>query len=315
MTTLSGIVPTVSLTSPDASDLAALDRACADHGFFLLRDHGIDAEIEAMWRVSRDFFEQPLARKRQVLRREDAPLGYFERELTKRKRDQKEVFDYMQPRADGSGVNQWPQDDGFRRELENFFVAASTIAEKTLSLVYRALGSTEVALPPGDPRTSTVRLNYYPVDDPMPTDERDGLAALGDLALHHHTDPGVLTLLLQDSAGGLQTHSREHGWIDVPPEDGTIVVNLGDSLQVWSNDRYRAAVHRVLTVSEGGRFSTPYFYNPKRDAMLEPLPELSDQPPVYSAFTWKSFIKARVDDNFADLGEEDTQIDRYRISA
>lgn len=313
MTTL---VPTVSLADPSATDLAELDAACADHGFFLLRDHGIDAEIDDMWAASQAFFEQPLAAKREVIRREDAPLGYYERELTKRKRDQKEVFDFMQSRADGSDVNQWPADAAFRAAMEAFFVAASTVAEQTLALVYRVLGAAASAdLPPGDARTSTVRLNYYPQFDPLEEAERSGVAPLGNLALHHHTDPGVLTLLLQDSAGGLQTHSHAHGWIDVPPQPGTIVVNLGDSMQVWSNDRYRAAVHRVLSVGEGGRYSTPYFYNPKRDAVLEPLSALSDDPAVYRPFTWKEFIKARVDDNFADLGTDDTQIDHYRVES
>ena len=124
--------------------------------------------------------------------------------------------------------------------------------------------------------TSFVRLNYYPFEDPLTPHDAKAVKTLGDMALHHHTDPGVLTLLLQDMTGGLQTLSKDDGWIDVPPEEGTIVVNLGDSLQVWSNDVYRAAVHRVLpmqTVTGGasGRFSTPYFYNPASDAVLEPL--------------------------------------------
>jgi isopenicillin N synthase-like dioxygenase len=62
------------------------------------------------------------------------------------------------------------------------------------------------------------------------------------MALHHHTDPGILTLLLQDMTGGLQAKSKEHGWIDIPPEKNSIVVNLGDAMQVWTNDNYVAAI-------------------------------------------------------------------------
>lgn len=75
----------------------------------------------------------------------------------------------------------------------------------------------------------------------------------------HHTDPGVITLLLQDDTGGLQAQARDGSWIDVPPTPGTVVVNLADSVQVWTNDRYRAAVHRVLPMTRRDRTSIPYF--------------------------------------------------------
>ena len=314
-------VPVISLsqqTDPVAPDLSTLRKACCDHGFFLLRDHGMDDAIDQMWQASEAFFALPPSEKRAVMRSETTPLGYYDRELTKRRRDLKEVFDFMQPRADGSDVNQWP--DGqpdFCQAMTNFFTAASDVAARTLDLVYRSLTDADLTgLPPGDPRTSTVRLNYYPPADPLTEEEQQTVVGLGDMALHHHTDPGVLTLLLQDMTGGLQTHSRESGWIDVPPEPGTIVVNLGDSLQVWSNDIYRAAVHRVLPMNPkgAGRYSTPFFYNPTRDAVLEPLPQLSEDAPVYRRFTWKEYIKGRVDDNFQDLGEDDIQIDRFRVA-
>ena len=276
-----------------------------------------------MWKNSQAFFSQSSEAKRQVIRKEDIPLGYYDRELTKRKRDLKEVFDYMQPREDGSDVNQWPIDSpAFYSSMTNFFVNASSVAERTLQLVYRALGGnsiTESVMPLGAPRTSTVRLNYYPVSDPLAKSEQNEVPGLGDMALHHHTDPGILTLLLQDMTGGLQTLSKEHGWIDVVPEQGTIVVNLGDALQVWSNDAYRAAVHRVLPISSlssggSGRYSTPYFFNPKSDAVLEPLKALSKDEPVYRSFTWREYIKGRVDDNYADVGEDDIQISQFRVA-
>jgi len=317
-------VPTIDLKAAekDVTILSPLDAACRDHGFFLLRNHGMDDAIEQMWRAASAFFDQPSEVKREVLRTESIPLGYYDRELTKRKRDLKEVFDYMQPRADGSDRNQWPAGQSeFFDAMNRFFTEASSVAERTLRLVYRALagdGISQLATPEGDPRTSTVRLNYYPVADPLSGDEQLAVAGLGDMALHHHTDPGVLTLLLQDMTGGLQTLSKEDGWIDVTPEESTIVVNLGDSLQVWSNDNYRAAIHRVVpmtTLRNGsdGRFSTPYFYNPKGDAMLEPLSALSADTPLYRPFTWREYIKGRVDDNYTDLGEEDIQIAQYRV--
>jgi len=316
------MIPTINLEEAESpgSDLSRLDAACREHGFFLLSHHGLESAIEAMWAESRAFFAQPSDVKRAVGRSEQVPLGYYDRELTKRRRDQKEVFDFMQPREDGSDLNQWPEGrPQFRSAMEGFFDAASGIAARTLSIILRALNasmSTASVSVAGDPRTSNVRLNYYPEHDPLSADESSHVTALGDMALHHHTDPGILTLLLQDDSGGLQTHSLSSGWIDVSPVPGTIVVNLGDAMQVWSNDHYCAAVHRVLpmtTIGCSGRFSTPYFFNPPGNATLESLIPAHLESPKYRVFTWKEYIKGRVDDNFADLGEDDIQIERFRI--
>ena len=84
----------------------------------------------------------------------------------------------------------------------------------------------------------------------------------------------------------------------MPPRNSQIVVNIGDTFQVWSNDRYRAGVHRVTPITTQSRFSIPYFYNPAYPQVIEPISELSDGHPRYRPFTWKEFIQARVDDNF-----------------
>jgi isopenicillin N synthase-like dioxygenase len=185
--------------------------------------------------------------------------------------------------------------------MEEFFKRSSEVAEKTLELVFCALRNQITELPLGDSRTSNVRLNYYPTSDPLDLKDQSTVSQLGNMALHHHTDPGILTLLLQDMTGGLQAKSRKSGWIDVQPEEDTIVVNL-------------AAIHRVLQRTNDPRYSTPYFYNPKRDAVLKPIKGLSDDSDLYKSFTWKEYIQGRIDDNYADLGEDDIQIERFRIS-
>jgi len=311
------LVPTIDISSPGATALEALDAACRDHGFFLLTGHGQDALIEEMWSEARRFFAAPRAVKDSVRRTRDQALGYYDRELTKRLRDRKEVFDFMQPSGPiGSKRNRWPAAlEGFRGTNAAFFDAATELAAETLRLVYDALGASPRAADTyaGSPTTSTVRLNHYPTGDPVPASERTDLAALADVSLGHHTDPGLLTLLLQDDTGGLQTHSHERGWIDVPPRAGTIVVNLADSLQVLSNDRYRAAVHRVAPMDRRARYSIPYFYNPALDAVIEPIEELLEEPPRYRPFSWREFIQARIDDNYTDLGADDTQACHFRI--
>ena len=294
--------------------MAELDAACRDHGFFLLIGHGLDDLIDDTWVETERFFDAPRSVRTAIMRNEQNPLGWFDRELTKRVRDHKEVFDFVDPSV-GDAMNRWPDLPGFREAMVRHFEAMSVLAQRTLGLLHSALG---LSSSPSDALTcarqgSTVRLNLYTVGDPVPDDERDGLAALGEVALGHHTDPGTLTLLLQDSTGGLQTLSNDAGWIDVPPEPGTIVVNLGDCTQAWTNDRYRAAVHRVTPMTKHRRFSIPYFANPPRESIIEPLPELSIEGPNYRPFAWREFMAARAYDNFTDLGTEDTQVTDFRI--
>ena len=307
-------VPTIDLekAKDDPSQLKLLDIACKDHGFFLLKNHGMQEEIDDMWRMSEWFFHQPREDKLKIIRTKTIPLGYYDRELTKQKRDLKEVFDFMYPKSNGEDLNQWPENKVFRSNMENFFSKASLVAEETLRLVFLNLNNNGCQLPSGDKSTSNARLNYYPIHDPLEEKTRKDISKLGDMALHHHTDPGILTLLIQDMTGGLQTKSKESGWIDIEPEENTIVVNLGDAMQVWTNDKYVAAIHRVTKRTAKSRYSTPYFYNPKRDAVIQPLEQISDEEPIYAPFTWKEYIQGRVDDNYTDLGEEDIQISRFR---
>ncbi len=304
-------VPVVDLAAPSATSLDALDEACADHGFFLLEGHGLDVLVDRTWAACRRFFDAPRPVREAIRRTEDRALGWFDRELTKRTRDHKEVFDYIDPvvSTPDRALNRWPDGlDGFERDLGDFFDGFALVPH-TLGLD----GDTAAACA-GARASSTVRLNHYTVGDPVPADERNGLNDLGPIALGDHTDPGVLTLLLQDDVGGLQAESAEHGWIDVPPRPGTVVVNLGDTMQVWTNDRYRAAVHRVEPMATHDRYSIPFFSNPGRHAVVEPLADLLDGPPAYRPFPWQELIAGRASDNFADIGEDDIQVARYRVA-
>jgi isopenicillin N synthase-like dioxygenase len=307
-----------------ALDQAALVEACEDHGFFLLSNHGYETEVAGVFAAAQEFFAMPREQKIAVYRDAENPLGYYDRELTKQRRDQKEVFDF---KAGGHMSKnplrhtRWPdQPQTFRPALTAFFSAFTELSQSTMRLVLASLGLPDHAVEDtmvkgfGQAHTSAARLNYYPAKDPVPLAERDSVTPLGDMALHHHTDPGAITLLLQDDCGGLQAFSKTHGWIDVPPQPDTIVVNIGDVLQVWTNDRCTAGMHRVVPInSPSGRFSIPFFYQPKVDAVVEPWLGVAERP-HYRAFSWQEYIRGRVTDNYSDLGEEDIQIARYKVA-
>ena len=311
-------VPVVDISKPTETSMSALDSACRDHGFFLLTGHGLDNLIQAMWNETERFFDAKQQVRESVRRQGDSPFGYNDRELTKRKRDHKQVFDYGCPtNAAARELNRWPKRlDGFREVMVDFHEAFGELAVQTTSLVHDTLQLSAAGrnVLVGDPGRSSVRLNHYPVGDPVPERDRDDLADLGPTALGYHTDPGVLTLLLQDNTGGLQTQALNGEWLDVAPLPGTVVVNLADAVQVWTNDQYRAAIHRVEEMTSHRRFSIPFFLNPARGARIEPLEELCTEPAKYRPFSWRQFIQARNDDNFADAGAADAQISDYRIS-
>ncbi len=254
-----------------------------------------------------------------ALRRDaDRPFGYNDRELTKRRRDHKQVFDFGDPRVPQlEALNRWPVElDGFRDTMLEFHESMGRFVDQIMALLHDTLDLSPDGrrMMAGNTTTSTVRLNHYPLGDPVPADQRAGLAELGSAALGHHTDPGVITLLLQDDTGGLQTRTRDGDWIDVDPRPGTVVVNLGDAMQVWTNDRYRAAVHRVVPMTQGRRFSIPYFCNPDRHAHIEPLAELSLDGARYHRFGWMDFMRSRNADNYADAGVRDAQISDFAIA-
>jgi isopenicillin N synthase-like dioxygenase len=159
-----------------------------------------------------------------------------------------------------------------------------------------------------------VRLNRYaPCPDPAAPDAPE-FPESGHLGVHHHTDAGALTILYQDTVAGLQAMHKGH-WHTVEPIRGALTVNLGDMLQVWSNDRYRSPLHRVIVHRDRARCSAPFFLNPSYETVCEPLPGLlaGNVAPRFKPISWAHFRDQRSAGDYADYGAE-IQIDDYRLS-
>ncbi len=325
-------VPTIDLNNLDNESLKTLDRACVDHGFFKLIGHGLNDLIDAVHGQAEHFFAAPPDLKASILRPEHSPYGYFDRELTKGKRDKKEVFDYHGKPTDIAMADTveafefWPRNSGgqlarsglsdFRRTLTKYYEENTRLAKKVVELMCSVMnGDAQKVLPLFDEEHSSLaRLNHYPHYDPLPEEDQSKDHMLGDLALGQHTDPSAITLLYQDENGGLQTESNEDGWIDVPPEKHSFVVNVGDLMQAFSNNRYKAANHRVLPVQAGvSRFSFPYFYFPKPGAIIETV--VRDEEPAYRPFKIGELLNARMADNYKYSEKADTQLSNFLIAA
>ena len=122
-------VPVIDLNAVDAKALKEIDAACRDHGFFLIKNHGLDAETAVMWKESASFFSSPYEIKASVMRSEDYPIGYYDRELTKRVRDQKEVFDYFVEPEGMDAFVRWPEEsDTFREAMQAYHEANTNLA-------------------------------------------------------------------------------------------------------------------------------------------------------------------------------------------
>ena len=308
------------LAAPSPEIVEVIAQAAERFGFFQIVNHGItDAQIADVWEATRAFFALPIETKREILRTKENSRGYYDRELTKNARDLKEVIDIAQvpfpelpdddPRNFHSvdGVNRWPELAGFRETVIEYLQACSELAHWLLQAFCVGLGEQPDHLHHhfGADQTSFLRMNHYPLDDLLSADEATAVTALGDMALHHHSDSGALTLLLQDDVGGLQVEHRGQ-WIDVEPTPGALVVNTGDMMQVWSNDRYQAALHRVAPRTNRARFSLPYFFNPSYDTDYAPLPGsvATGDEPHYRSINWGQFRQARADGDFDDYGTE-----------
>ena len=185
--------------------------------------------------------------------------GYYDAERTKNRLDWKEVFDFGDDRGVGGaaarhsdGVNQWPADEPeFRRTVLEHLEICRNLARTLLGAVCASLGLAPTVLDSafeGD--SSFVRLNRYAAcPDPAPSDA-PLFPERGHLGVHHHSDAGALTVLYQDDVAGFQVQ-RGDRFVVVEPVAGAFTVNLGDMLQVCSNDRYISPVHRVLAARLG----------------------------------------------------------------
>ncbi|XBH98922.1 hypothetical protein VPH35_128366 [Triticum aestivum] len=180
-----------------------------------------------------------------------------------------------------------------RSEIVEWEAHTTAVARAVMALLSEGLGLSEAALEEASCLEGKVMVcHYYPV---CPEPERT-------MGLVPHTDPGVLTVLAQDGVGGLQVkHTNEHGesyWVDAKPVPGALVINVGDLLQIMSNDKYTSVDHRVVMNSrEEARVSIAVFFNPGKrgdSVFYGPLPDLvsEENPPKYRSFTMSEFFGA-----------------------
>lgn len=279
-------LPIVDMSGVRAGDAAALQRAatqiraaCTTVGFFYISNHGLpDHVIAAAVREAQGFFRQPVERKREVAinkrhRGFNALGDALMYEATKP--DYKEFYtmglDLPEDDPDVvageplRGPNNWPADrPGLRTAMTAYYDAVGLCGADLLKCVAVSLeAAPDFFADKYRKRLQRTQVIYYP---PHPAG-----AAADQFGLAPHTDFGCITLLWQDDNGGLEVLERQsRQWIAATPIPGTLVVNVADLLQRWTNDRYASTPHRVLNKSGRERFSIATFYDPDFKAVVDP---------------------------------------------
>lgn len=290
--------------------------ACREWGFFYIKNHSISEETVKIFKKDvSEFFHLDQNILDKIRRTKDNSRGYFDDELTKNKLDWKRAFDFGA--QDGSldnegmdGKNQWPlvsEHETYEETMRDYYGQMEDLSQILLGAICESLGLESNRLTENFDKnhTSYLRLNYYPICDDTKS----------NMAIHRHTDAGALTILYQDNHVTSLQVCRDEKWYFIPPCEGTFVINIGDMMQVWSNDKYKAPLHRVQANSTHERYSAPFFYNPAYKADVQPLvnENSEEEKPLYSVVNWGDFRAKRFAGDFADVGEE-VQISNYRIN-
>ncbi|RKR80404.1 isopenicillin N synthase-like dioxygenase [Mucilaginibacter gracilis] len=257
--------------------------ACTEHGFFYVSGHDVDDELQGeLMEKSKLFFALVESEKLKIAMAKggSAWRGFFpvNAELTSGKPDKKEGLYFGtelpddHPKVNAGiplhGRNLFPDyPPGFDQTVLAYVDAVTETAQLVMKGIALSLG-----LPANyfyskytsDPLI-LFRIFHYPTQAPKPAQWGVG----------EHTDYGLLTVLLQDSVGGLQVKSKGE-WIDAPPIPGTFICNIGDMLDKMTGGLYRSTPHRVLNTSGQSRLSFPLFFDPGFDSKIEAITNIPD---------------------------------------
>lgn len=274
------VIDISALRTPGADTTSVarqIDDACRVDGFFLVTNHGIEAQLASdLERTSKDFFALPDSTKSaiEMKRAGTAWRGWFPLagEVTSGIPDKKEglyfgtELDSSDPRVREGwplhGRNLFPE---YPKEMKDLVLRWMNEVKLLGSDLLRGVamgleidGDWFAHNLTADP-TILFRIFFYPPAEDL------------EWGVGEHTDYGLITLLWQDDCGGLEVFSAGE-WLAAEPIPNAFVCNIGDMLERLTNGLYRSTPHRVRNVSGRNRLSFPLFYDPSWDAHVVPLP-------------------------------------------
>ncbi len=274
------------------SAAAEIGAACENVGFFYIRNHGVPAAaIERMFGQARAFFALPMERKLAIPATREHYRGYVaSRALGKGRYGKPDLFEGFKMQLDlgpddpdvkaGKPLhlpNKWPAGmPAFQAACNAYWDEMIVLTGRLLRAFAMALGEPEERFLPyfRKPLAQLSLLHYIP-------EPEDAIEAR--LGINPHRDTGAFTILTQDDTGGLEVVRRGGGWIPAPSIPGAYLINIGNMMQRWTNDRFVSTPHRVINPARQDRMSIPFFANADFDAVVECLPSCCgpDNPPRY----------------------------------
>jgi isopenicillin N synthase-like dioxygenase len=345
-------VPVVDLTSyvmdgtPEerAATAAVLDEAARTVGFIQVLGHGVPTDVTDAFATALDsFFDQPLEAKLAYRTPAEVNRGYSPPKSeslslslglapSNRMHDFFEAFNVGVARSDFPDLdlpladypeNLWPEvagpegrqgEAGFRDAVSAYFDQASRVA-RTLTDVF----ADALALPAGffgaftDHSVDVLRMNNYALE-PGAVDLDGELTGMGA-----HTDYGIVTVLWADQVAGLQVLGHDGAWNDVMPADGALLVNLGDLMARWTNERWMSTVHRVKPPIVDGtirrRRSAAYFHDGNIDAVVATLHTCVGDGSPYEPITVGEHLRAKLAGSRAGVANTTAEREAARVLA
>lgn len=284
-----------SLFAERQSAAGQLREACIDIGFFYITGHGIaQSEIDEAIEWGHRLFGLSLEDKLSLgLYGRNVSGGYVRLggnnpESVAKKSDIKERYFMARDAIPGeptegnfaAGTMSWPD----HSELAGFTDFMKTHYEKRINLARQVVRAFALSLDLDERYFddmyrylgATMLFNFYPSLTP-------GEVAKNQWSFSPHTDYGMFTILAQDGTGGLQARNSDGEWIDVPPLDGTFVINIGDMFSMWTNDLYASSLHRAMNYAGAPRISMPMFTYPQGRTRISCLATCQgpENPPRY----------------------------------
>ncbi|KAF5675297.1 cytochrome P450 monooxygenase [Fusarium denticulatum] len=262
--------------------------SCLYNGFFQILGHSVpvDKQTKAL-QCAKKLFNLPLEEKEKVSKNNNTWNRGYEmlRSQILEEGTQPELKEgfyigdeipkshpYFVNKKLNSGPNQWPEALGddledFKYQTMDYYKSTLRLASDLMRVLALSLDLKEDYFSTFlDGAVATMRLLHYP-SQPKDADEKltRGIGA--------HTDFGAITMLLQDDVDGLQVWDQKNNtWIDVQPTKGAFVVNLGNLMARWTNEKYKSNVHRVINKTGKERYSIPVFVSGNPDYVVDCIP-------------------------------------------
>lgn len=317
MTTTSGtgaqadgdLIPVLDLAPLPAGEPGALDRlgaelahALTEVGFFFITNHGIPWELVTGLYHQAERLHGLGVDELDTIRMDGRHGGYlpyaggtsYASDIAGEVRTPNLNAAFFVHRNGYREANRWPDLDGFRAQAEAYMDAAEDLGQRLLPVLAASLGlAPDHFAPHFDAPSCTLRLSHYPVVD---YGEHDwGLAA--------HTDSSIFTLLPANEVPGLEIRPAGQDWMVPPALPGSFLVNSGDMLKRWTNDRFQSTAHRARNGAEVDRYAIPFFFGARDDALVEALPTCvgPDDPARHEPITYGDYQRWFLQRNYAKL--------------